>query len=140
MTPPPLDRWIDAVLMLFVSLVRHAASILRMGRIRLPAECHSDVTPAPLPEGKTGTQQQEATLPLEACPLARVPGEGRDPASAQSALATRTVQPVIPAEAHMRAELEPRSRAHGHLRVPPPASDPRMRASGMTMRARLKTA
>ena len=103
MTPPPLDRWIDAVLMLFVSLVRHAASILRMGRIRLPAECHSDVTPAPLPEGKTGTQQQEATLPLEACPLARVPGEGRDPASAQSALATRTVQPVIPAEARQRA-------------------------------------
>ena len=38
---------------------------------------------------------------LEACPLARVPGEGRDPASAQRALATRTFacRPGLPARA-----------------------------------------
>jgi hypothetical protein len=59
-----------AVLMLVVSLVRHAVSILQMGRIRLPAECHSDVTPAALPTGKTGIDKKEATLPTASC-LAR---------------------------------------------------------------------
>jgi len=65
---------------------------------------------------------------LEACPSARVPGGGRDPASAHSALTARTT--VIPAEARQRAELEPRSHAHRHM--PPVAYGSRSRASGMT--------
>ncbi len=65
---------------------------------------------------------------LEACPSARVPGGGRDPASAHRALTARTS--VIPAEARQRAELEPRS--HAHRRMPPVAYGSRSRASGMT--------
>jgi len=66
---------------------------------------------------------------LEAC-KARVPGEGRDPVSAHSALTTSTT--VIPAEAHQRDELEPRSHARRRLRLPPLASGSRSRAFGMT--------
>jgi len=111
-TPPPLDRWIDAVLMLFVSLVHHAASLLRMGRIRLPAECHSDVTHPSLPEGSSCIDKKE---PLEA------PGEGRDPASAQRALATRTCLTPRPTKVG----------SHGRLCVlfHPAASSPRTRAN-----------
>ncbi len=124
-TPPPLDRWIEAVLMLFVSLVHHAASLLRMGRIRLPAECHSDVTHPSLPEGESGLDKKE---PLEA------PGEGRDPASARSALFTRTsLTTVIPGEAGHPGldpgkELEPGGRARGRLRLAPLGSASHARA------------
>ena len=77
---------------------------------------------------------------LEACPLARAPGECRDPASAQRALPTRTSITVIPAEAHQREELEPRSHAHMRQHVQPLASGSRLRASGMTPVVRMKTA
>ncbi len=46
------------MLCVFVELVLHAASTLRMIRRRLPAECHSDVTPTELPEAKNGKQQE----------------------------------------------------------------------------------
>jgi hypothetical protein len=42
--------------------VLHAASTLRMIRRRLPAECHSDVTPADLPGRTRGIQHQETAL------------------------------------------------------------------------------
>jgi len=84
------------------------------------------------PENDTGEVETPAGA-LEACPLARFPGECRDPASAQRALVTRTIlSAVIPAEARQRAELEPRSHARRRLRLPPLASGSRSRASGMT--------
>ena len=84
------------------------------------------------PENDTGEVEAPAGA-LEACPLARVPGECRDPASAQRALVTRTIlSAVIPAEARQRLELEPRSHARRRLRLPPLASGSRSRASGMT--------
>jgi len=54
-----------------------------------------------LPENDTGEVEAPAGA-LEACPLARAPGECRDPASAQRALPTRTSITVIPAEARQR--------------------------------------
>ncbi len=55
------------------------------------------------PENDTGEVEAPAGA-LEACPLARVPGECRDPASAQSALVTRTsLSAVIAAKARSRA-------------------------------------
>ena len=50
---------------------------------------------------------------LEACLLARVPGGGRGPASAQRALPARTPTPVIPAEARRNPGSAARSRASG---------------------------
>ena len=44
-----------------------------------------------LSENDTVDGEAPAGAPLEACPLARVPGAGRDPVSAQRALATRTI-------------------------------------------------
>ncbi len=83
------------------------------------------------PENDTGEVEAPAGA-LEAC-KARVPGEGRDPVSAQRALVTRTIlSAVIPAEARQRLELEPRSHARRRLRLPPLASGSRSRASGMT--------
>ena len=86
-----------------------------------------------LPQTKPDIHIKQQDTSLEACPLARVPGAGRDPVNAQRALPSRTTPtPVIPAEARTREELEPRSHARRRLHVPPLASGSRSRASGMT--------
>ncbi len=78
---------------------------------------------------EAGKARVPGDLSLEA---RRAQGEGRDPASAQSALPARTIlSTVIPAEARQREELEPRG--HAHLRLPLLGSGSRLRASGMTM-------
>jgi hypothetical protein len=137
-TPPPLDRWIDAVLMLFVSLVQGVATTFGMGRRIRARDWHARAGSSALPQTKPDIHIKEATpatesraalcrtsLPdrpkgqatapsedhtrkspnhgtntqtLEAC-NARVPGEGRGPASAQRALLPRTVFAVSPAGA-----------------------------------------
>ncbi len=79
---------------------------------------------------EAGKARVPGDLSLEA---RRAQGEGRDPASAQRALVTRTIlSAVIPAEARQRLELEPRSHARRRLRLPPLGSGSRSRASGMT--------
>ena len=139
-TPPPLDRWIDAVLMLFVSLVQGVATTFGMGRWIRARDWHTRSGSSALPqtkpdihikeenlfpqsraalcrtslldhpkgqanapsEDRTRKSRDLATDPLEAC-TARVPGEGRGPASAPRALLPRTAFAVIPAGAHQRA-------------------------------------
>ena len=138
-TPPPLDRWIDAVLMLFVSLVQGVATTFGMRFNRQPRDWHTGEAREALPQTKPDIHIKEATPStesraalrrtslvanpkglanapseartrksrnhgtdtetLEAC-NARVPGEGRGPASAPRALLPRTVFAVIPAGAH----------------------------------------
>ena len=73
------------------------------GQANAPSEDHK----------RESRNQGTNTQPLEAC-NARVPGEGRGPASAQSALLPRTASPVIPAGAHKRA-----SAMAGHVRQNP---------------------
>jgi len=142
-TPPPLDRWIDAVLMLFVSLVQGVATTFGMGRwirardwhtrsgssalpqtkpdIHIEEETPSTesgstvrrASPSEHPKGPANTPSEDHngksrnhgtdTQTLEAC-NARVPGEGRGPASAQRALLPRTVLSSVLPE---RAERAP---------------------------------
>ena len=139
MTPPPLDHWIDAVLMLFVSLAQGVAATFGMGRSRKPRDWHTQHPSSALPQTKPDIHIKEQNTSLEAYPLARVPGGGRDPVSAHSALPSRTTPtPVIPAEARERVELEPMSHAHKRQHVPPLASGSRAsRASGMTRPVRV---
>ena len=138
--PPPLDRWIDAVLMLFVSLVQGVATTFGMGRWIRARDWHTRSGSSALPQTKPDIHlKEEDSLPESRAALrqtsllehargqadapsedhnresqklvtelleagkARVPGEGRGPASAQSALLPRTASPVIPAGAHKRA-------------------------------------
>ncbi len=57
--PPPLDRWIDAVLMLFAELVQGVATTLRMWlRIRR-RDWHTQSDTSALPQAKSGIQFQE---------------------------------------------------------------------------------
>ena len=148
-TPPPLDRWIDAVLMLFVSLVQGVATTFGMGRWIRARDWHTHSDSSALPQTKPDIHIKEATHSIEsgsgmaqASPLehakgqantpseahtresrnhgtdtqtldacnARVPGEGRGPASAQRALLPRTASSVIPAGARKRARND-RTRA-----------------------------
>ena len=173
-TPPPLDRWIDAVLMLFASLVQGVVATFGMRRWIGQRDWHAQSGSSALPQTKPDIHLKEDTIPTESLSAlcresllehpkgltndpvetrnqdsrdkpendpvdaealeagkARVPGGGRDPASAQSALPTRTIpSTVIPAEARQRVELKPRS--YAHLPVPPLPSGSRLRASGMT--------
>ncbi len=60
-TPSLPQPWLAALLRMFVELVLNVGSFLQMRARRLPAECHSDVTPAALPEGRTDTQSENPT-------------------------------------------------------------------------------
>jgi len=53
------------MLHLFAMLVSSVASTLQMTRRRLPAECHSDVTPADLPRETTDTHQEPEAVPQD---------------------------------------------------------------------------
>ena len=59
-TPPPLDRWIDAVLMLFVSLVQGVATTFGMGFNRQTRDWHTDKTCEALPQTKLGIHIKDA--------------------------------------------------------------------------------
>ena len=53
------------MLQLFAMLVSSVASTLQMTRRRLPAECHSDVTPADLPRETTDTFKEPEAVPQD---------------------------------------------------------------------------
>ena len=57
-TPPPLYRWIDAVLMLFAELVSYAVSTLQMVLVRRTRECHTTASPEDLPRATSGLHQE----------------------------------------------------------------------------------
>ena len=59
-TPPPLDRWIDAVLMLCVSLVQGAATTLGMIFKRNYRDWHTEDAHEDLPQAKSGNQFLES--------------------------------------------------------------------------------
>jgi hypothetical protein len=86
-TPPPLDRWIDAVLMLCVSLVQGVATTFEMRFNRRTHDWHMGTAREALPQTKPDIQFKE---PISGSGQhVRAPGAGRDPASAQSALFMR---------------------------------------------------
>ena len=59
MTPSLPQLLLTAMLRAFVELVLNVVSTLRMRPSRLPAECHTDVPPAALPEETNDTQKEE---------------------------------------------------------------------------------
>ena len=140
--PPPLDHWIDAVLMLFAILVQGVAATFGMCRCGGERDWHTHSDAPALPQTKPDIQDQDPDtltdpsirLPRDLSPEARrAQGEGGDPVSARSALPTRAhLSTVIQAEARKRIELETRSHAHKCQHVQPLASGSRKRASGMT--------
>jgi len=62
-TPPPLDRWIEAALMLCVSLVHHVATRLGMISNRTRRDWHTETAQEVLPQTKSGIQLQESHHP-----------------------------------------------------------------------------
>ena len=63
-TPPPLDRWIDAVLMLFVSLVQGVATTFGMGRWIRARDWHTRSGSSALPQTKPDIHlKEEDSLP-----------------------------------------------------------------------------
>ena len=59
-TPPPLDRWIEAVLMLCVSLVQGAATTLGMIFNRTSRDWHTETACEALPQATSGNQLQDS--------------------------------------------------------------------------------
>ncbi len=49
-TPSPIHHWLEALLRAFAMLWSNLADIVRMRPSRLPRECHTDATPASLPQ------------------------------------------------------------------------------------------
>ena len=71
-TPPPLDRWIDAVLMLFVRLVQGVATTFGMRFNRQPCDWHTDKTREALPQTKPDIHiKEEDLLPQSRTALCR---------------------------------------------------------------------
>ena len=148
-TPPPLDRWIDAVLMLCVSLVQGAATTLGMIFKRNYRDWHTETAHEDLPQAKSGIQLQESThthgVILGLVP--RIPvGSSRglsidphethnrdsrdEPENDSADVASTGANPVIP-DARKACEPEPRGHTHiCHNRAP--GSRSRQGASGMT--------
>ena len=71
-TPPPLDRWIEAVLMLCVSLVQGAATTLQMWRRARQRDWHTQSGASALPQAKSGISSQ-GTNPTHGVILGLVP-------------------------------------------------------------------
>ena len=91
-TPPPLDRWIDAVLMLFVSLVQGVATTFGMRFNRQPRDWHTDATREALPQTKPDIHVKEADPSPESHAALRQ----------TSPLATPKGQPNTPSQDHTR--------------------------------------
>ena len=90
-TPPPLDRWIEAVLMLFVSLAHSVAATFGMRRWIRRRDWHTPSEPSALPQTKRdiqkkATRQQQRSF------------SGKRSASRESRLHTPRGQTVSPLE------------------------------------------
>ena len=91
-TPPPLYRLIDAVLMLFAELVSNAASTLQMVLVRRTRECHTTASPEDLPRATSGLHQET------------------DQAAATGLSTGSGLQPAFPAQAGIQTPLTVRTR------------------------------
>ena len=134
--PPPLDRWIDAVLMLFAILVQGVVTTFGMRRCGRERDWHTRSDALALPQTKLDIQIKEQDTSLEAYPLARVPGAGRDPVSARSALPTHTPISIAPGATLATCHPGSAQRYPGPIAqsVPAPRWVPALRfaAAGMT--------
>jgi hypothetical protein len=100
-TPPPLDRWIDAVLMLFAELVQGVATTLGMWRRIGRRDWHTQSGSPTLPQAKSDIQLRNDTAAIAATRTSTPPPNGggatRAPASTMAirwgtVLTNRTVR------------------------------------------------
>jgi hypothetical protein len=66
-SPPPLQHWLHAVLMLCVSLVHHAATTLRMWLRAGQRDWHTQSEVSAPPQATSGTSSQGPNTPTESC-------------------------------------------------------------------------
>ncbi len=113
-TPSPLDQWIDAMLQLFAMLVSSVRSTLQMTRRRLPAECHSDVTPAGLPRETSDTHQETEPAAQRRSPIALMLSSTQSVRSSnhEGVLTTASHTSPSPSVSHAPRAI--------HLPLPPP--------------------
>jgi hypothetical protein len=99
--PPPLDRWIDAVLLLWVRLVQGVATTLGMWRRVEPRDWHTQSDISALPQAKSDIQLRNDTAVVAAAHANAPPPNGGGAPSAGfatsgfrwgTALPTRTVR------------------------------------------------
>jgi hypothetical protein len=75
-TPPPLDRWIDAVLMLFAELVQGVATTLGMIFNRTRRDWHTADAREDLPQAKSDIQLRDDTAVVAATRPSAPPPNG----------------------------------------------------------------
>jgi hypothetical protein len=89
-TPPPLDRWIDAVLMLFAELVQGVATTLGMWRRVGRRDWHTRSGSPTLPQAKSDIQLRNDTAVVAAArPSPPPPNGGGAPRAPVSTMAIR---------------------------------------------------
>ena len=148
-SPPPLQHWLNAVLLLCVSLVQGVATTLGMWLGRKARECHTHLAVPALPQAKPDihfrNQSQTASLPLAVDAQHR--GDRCCEYESTTALMVSSARSARPsnhagvltapslsfrAKAQRAADPEPRSHNHRRRDPRPPASGSRLCASGMT--------
>ena len=138
-TPPPLDRWIEAVLMLCVSLVQGVGATLRMIFNRRGRDWHTETAHEDLPQATSGIHLQKEPNPTHGVILGLVPrisvGSSRglsiDPREAINQDAWHTAERDTVGVATSRMEADPL------VRVPCGGRGPALReAQTSTSRAR----
>jgi hypothetical protein len=88
--PPPLDRWIDAVLLLWVRLVQGVATTLGMWRRVEQRDWHTQSDVSALPQAKSDIQLRNDTLVVAATRTSTPPPNGGGaPRAAPATLAIR---------------------------------------------------
>ena len=113
-TPPPLQHWLHAVLLLCVSLAHHAASTLQMILVRCMRDWHTEASPDDLPRETSGTQLQDPAqaeptgLFLATRPSALLSREGGEHGLRDARISLLSFR----AEARSAADPEPRRHAH----------------------------
>ena len=112
-TPPPLHRLMEAVLLLCVSLVQGAVSTLRMIFSKRSRDWHTTTQAEPLPQA---TNRIHAPTPIlrddcSAIPQDEVGGRSTESRSPHKRI---TIEALMVSSAH-RAPVEPRGRAHSPL-------------------------
>ena len=113
MTPPPLHHWMEAVLLLCVSLVQGAASTLKMIFVRKTRDWHTGSAREALPQATSSNPTPGTNIgPPGSRPAVDAQRRTHSTQRDGGGLSIRT--PVIPAEARHPGldpgeELEPRS-------------------------------
>jgi len=145
-TPPPLQLWLHAVLMRFVSLVQGARTTLGMIFKRNHRDWHTETAHDALPQAKSGNQFLESNT-THGVILGLVPrisvgtprGLSIDPREAINQDARHKAErdsvdaaPSLSFRASRRRDPEPRGDKLRRRRVWPLGSGSRSRASGMT--------